>query len=201
VVGIIGRLQLQKGQDLFLQAARLLARTRADVQFLVVGGAVLGWEGDYPATLHRFAADTPELAGRVHFVDHQTDIYPWYDALDVVVNASRGDGFGLVLVEGMALGRPLVATAEGGTLAIVEHGRSGLLVPPESAAAMAEAIARILDDTVLASRLSEGGRERANAFSAEAMTRHWAELLDDVHAGSRSRDSGAGNSELASGCP
>ena len=93
-VGIVGRLQPWKGQDVFLRAAAAVARVHPDVTFAVVGGAVLGWEGDYPATLQRFAGTTPELAGRVHFAGHQDDVYPWYDALDVVVHASRASRSG-----------------------------------------------------------------------------------------------------------
>ncbi len=179
-VGIVGRLQQWKGQDVFLQAAALVARRRPDVQFLVVGGAVLGWEGDYPASLRRFADATPELAGRVHFVGHQSDIYPWYDALDVVVHASYRETFGLVLVEAMALGRPVVAAAD--PTGIVEDGRSGLRVPPGDSEALANAVDGILGDPALAARLSEGARRRADDFSAGGMASRWADLLGSLTA-------------------
>jgi glycosyltransferase involved in cell wall biosynthesis len=90
IVGIVGRLQPWKGQAVFLRAAAQVASVRPDARFLVVGGAILGWEGDYPAELYRLAAELG-LKGRVHFAGHQSDVYPWFDALDVVVHASEGE--------------------------------------------------------------------------------------------------------------
>jgi glycosyltransferase involved in cell wall biosynthesis len=179
-VGIVGRLQPWKGQLLFLEAAARVARACPEARFLVVGGAILGWEGTYPADLKRFAQQTPELAGRVHFVGHQSDVYPWYDACDVVVHASNREPFGLVLVEAMALGRPLVASAAGGPTEIVEDEHSGLLVPSRDADAMARSILRILRDKDLATRLAAGARRRAHAFSSMRMAEKWGELLNNV---------------------
>jgi len=184
VVGIVGRLERWKSQDVFLRSAAQVAQERPDVRFVVVGGAVLGWEGSYPAELEALARDLPGLAGRVHFAGHQEDVYPWFDALDVVVHASYGEPFGLVLVEAMALGRPLVATAAGGPVEIVEDGVSGLLVPPGGPGAMARAVLRLLSDPGLAARLGAGARARATRFSDTQMAANFAALLDEV-AGSR----------------
>jgi SAM-dependent methyltransferase len=175
-IGIVGRLQPWKGQDIFLRAAALLAGHCPEARFFVVGGAGLREEG-YLVELERLVHDLPELQGRVKFVGHQTDIYPWYEALDVVVHASRGEPFGLVLVEAMALGRPLVAAAEGGPLEIVEDGQSGLLVPTGDVDRLAEAILGIVRDSRLAAHLSQGARRRAATFSADHMARRWAEVL------------------------
>ena len=175
-VGIVGRLQPWKGQEVFLQAAARLAEVREDIRFIVVGGAILGWEGSYPDDLRRLADDLG-IADRVHFAGHQSTSHPWYDALDVVVHASFGEPFGLVLVEAMALGKPLVATGVGGPLEIVEDGTSGLLVPPGDPERLAEAVERILADPGLASTLSRGAAERAKAFTEERMAEEFADLL------------------------
>lgn len=185
-IGVVGRLQPWKGQHLFLRAAAQVATARPDARFLVIGGAVLGSEGTYPAELKQLAYATPELRDRVHFIDHQEDVYPWYDALDVVVHASASEPFGLVLVEAMALGRPLVATAAGGPTEIVEDGQSGLLVAPGNVHAMAAAVLRIVNDGTLATRLARGARERAHSFSDEQMARQWADLLLTVRPRHRS---------------
>jgi glycosyltransferase involved in cell wall biosynthesis len=181
-VGIVGRLQPWKGQEIFLRAAARLAEVRADLRFMVVGGAILGWEGSYPDDLRRRAADL-RIADRVHFAGHQADVHSWYDALDVVVHASFEEPFGLVLVEAMALGKPLVATNVGGPLEIVENGISGLLVPPGDPERLAEAVERILGDRGLASTLSQGAVERANVFTEERMAERFAELLTTVISG------------------
>lgn len=176
VVGIVGRLQPGKGQKVFLQAAAQIARRHPEVRFAVVGGAVLGWEGDYPQQLQRMAEDLG-IADIVHFAGHQDDVYPWFDVMDVVVHASFGESFGLVLVEAMALGKPLVATAAGGPLEIVEDGVSGLLVPPGDEKALAGAVEQILDDPTLAASLASAARRRADTFSSERTAHQFASLL------------------------
>ncbi|MHB8185475.1 MAG: glycosyltransferase [Dermatophilaceae bacterium] len=179
VVGIVGRLEPWKGQEVFLRAAAQIARRHPDVRFAVVGGAILGWEGDYPDKLQRFATDLG-IADLVHFAGHQDDVYPWFDAMDVVVHASFGEPFGLVLVEAMALGKPLVATAQGGPLEIVEDGVSGLLVPPGDDRALAAAVERILDDALLAKSLSTAASQHAHDFSSERTASQFAALLADL---------------------
>jgi glycosyltransferase involved in cell wall biosynthesis len=180
VIGIVGRLQPWKGQEVFLQAAALLARKRPDLQFCVVGGAILGWEGSYEADLHAYAEHDPALGDRVYFTGHQEDVYPWMDALDIVVHASFGEPFGLVLVEAMALAKPLVATDEGGPSEIVEDGVSGLLVRPGDPEALVWALRRILDEVGLSDRLTTGARARANEFTEETMAAGVAAVLDEV---------------------
>lgn len=179
LVGIVGRLQEWKGQDVFLRAAALVADAHPDVVFPVVGGALLGWEGDYPQQLRRLA-DELGISDRVHFAGHQEDVYPWFDAMDVVVHASHGEPFGLVLVEAMALGKPLVATAAGGPTEIIEDGVSGLLVPPGDHEAMAGAIAAVLDDAALQASLGAGAAGRARAFDEQRMADRFATLIGDV---------------------
>ena len=176
VVGIVGRLQPWKGQEVFLRAAAQIARRHPEARFAVVGGAILGWEGDYPQHLRRLAEELG-IADLVHFAGHQDDVYPWFDAMDVVVHASFGEPFGLVLVEAMALGKPLVATADGGPLEIVEDGVSGLLVPPGDDKALAGAVEQILDDPTLAASLASAARRRADTFSSERTAHQFASLL------------------------
>jgi glycosyltransferase involved in cell wall biosynthesis len=179
VVGIVGRLEPWKGQETFLRAAALVARVRPDVRFAVVGGAVLGWEGDYAAALERLAADLG-IADRTTFTGHHPDVFGWFDALDIVVHASEGEPFGLVIVEAMALGKPLVAAASGGPIELVEEGISGLLVPPRDDSAYADAILRYLDDPTWAASVSTAARARAEAFSDDVMGAGFASLIDQL---------------------
>lgn len=126
---MVARLQPWKGQELFLRAAALVARMRSDVRFAIVGGAILGWEGDYPQRLRALAAQLG-IEDRVFLAGHQADVYPWFDALDLSVTASVGEPFGLVTVEALALRKPVVGVRSAGTAEIIEDGVSGLLVPP-----------------------------------------------------------------------
>ncbi len=182
LAGIVGRLDRWKGQDAFLRAAATVAERRPDARFAVVGGAVLGHEGTYPDEVRALAAELG-LGDRVCFAGHQDDPYPWIDALDVAVVASVGEPFGLVAVEAMALGTPVVAVASGGPEEIVRPGRSGLLVPPGDDRALADATLRVLEDPELARRLGAGGRRRASRFDERRTAAAFAALLRDVVAG------------------
>ena len=126
LIGIVGRLQSFKAQHVFLEAAALVAQRRRDARFVVVGGAVLGTEGDYPRMLERLALQLG-LGDQLRFVGHQTDVAPWLDAIDVLVHATDGEPFGLVLVEAMAMGTPVVATNAGGPPEIIVDRESGWL--------------------------------------------------------------------------
>jgi glycosyltransferase involved in cell wall biosynthesis len=186
LVGILGRLSAFKGQHVFLEAAALVLRRRPDVRFVVVGGPVLDEDHEYVDRLHRLALDFG-LADRLQFVGHQPDVVPWLNALDVAVHATGGEPFGLVLIEAMALGTPVIATDLGGPSEIIEHGRSGWLVPVGRPHAMAEAILRVLDDAALRDRLSTGGAQRASRFTVERMSAAFASLFDSVLTRSQSR--------------
>jgi glycosyltransferase involved in cell wall biosynthesis len=179
VVGIVGRLEPWKRQDVFLRAAALVAAAHPDTRFAVVGGAILGWEDSYPDDLVRLAGQLG-IAEHVHFAGHQEEPWAWMDALDVVVHASRDEPFGLVLVEAMALGKPLVATRGAGASDIVEDGVSGVLVDPDRPQELADAIGGLLDDPALRDRLAIGGPPRAATFGDEQMAKRWTNLLQGV---------------------
>src|SRR5687768_4892209 len=102
-------------------------------------------------------------------------------AADVFALPSWTEGFPLVVLEAMALGRPVVATAVGGTPELVADGETGLLVPPRDVAALTASLKRVLDDEGLRRRLGEAGRRRvAERFSPEAMTRDVLAVYDEV---------------------
>jgi glycosyltransferase involved in cell wall biosynthesis len=175
----VGRLEPWKGQEVFLQAAARIAERCPDARFAVVGSAITDKLRAYPDQLERLAA-TLGLADRVHFAGHVDDTAPWFDALDVCVHATHGEPFGLVVVEAMAVATPVVATALGGPTEIVEHGTSGLLVPPGEPEPLADAVASILADERLAARLADGGAQRASRFSDDRMAAGFAAVLDGV---------------------
>lgn len=181
LVGIVGRLEEWKGQKIFLRAAALVATSHPDARFLVVGGALLGWEGDYPLRLQRLAKELG-IDERVYFAGHQDDVYPWFDAMDVVVHASSAEPFGLVIVEAMALGKALVASDSGGPAEIVEQGTSGLLVGHGDHAAMAKAVADLLSDPARRARMGRAACERAAQFDESVTAERFSHLLAEIAA-------------------
>ena len=180
VIAIVGRLQGWKGQETFLRAAALVLQRIPSARFLVVGGAILGWEGDYEAQLKDLAREL-RLGDSVRFVGHQSDVGPWYSAADVVVNASIGEPFGMVVIEAMARCKPLVVTDSGGIPEILTDGREGLLVPARDPARMAAALCALLSDATLAIVLGLRGRSRVlEEFTESTMADRWVDALNSL---------------------
>lgn len=177
LVGIVGWLQPWKGQDVFLRAAAEVAARHDGARFVVVGGA-----GDeaFERRLHELVGELG-LDGRVDLVGHQSEPWSWFDALDVVVHASWGSPFDLVVIEAMALGKPVVATNKGGTgEVVVLDGETGHLVDPGDHHATAVAVLRYLEDPAHRAALGAAARQRADRFTDAAMTAAMAEVLDEV---------------------
>ena len=179
IVGVLGRLSLSKGQDLFLRAAADLARRRPEVRFALVGGVILDRDREYGDRVVRLAQEGP-LAGRVLLPGQQEDPVPWLDALDVVVVASRTDVGPLALGEALALGKPVVTTRVGAAEELVEHGRNGLLIQPDDPTAMAAAMGRLLGDPALAAALGAAGKPAAEEFCQITMGRRFASMLEEL---------------------
>lgn len=179
LVGTVARLDPWKGHDVFLRAAARVAAEHPGARFVVVGGAVLAWQGDQLTRLRKITAELG-LSERVHFTGHVDDVVPWIDALDVVASASRGETFGLSLVEAMALGKPVVATDCGGPSEIVDDGVTGLLVPVDDHEALAAALSHLLADPQRRAELGSRARARATLFREDRMVETMASLLDDL---------------------
>jgi len=154
----VGRLDARKGFPIALRAFSLLARDRSDLRLIVVGD---GPQRDAVGSLDAVKRARVEMVGAV-----PSEALPTYHAAcDVfIAPALGGESFGMVLVEAMAAGLPVVASAIGGYRDVVRDGVDGILVPPRDPGALAMAVGRVLDDPALAQRLREAGRERAAAF-------------------------------------
>lgn len=179
IVGMLARLQPWKGQELFLRAAKEVVSQCPTVTFVVVGGAILGTEGDYPEQL-RVLAERLGISERVVFAGHQHDAYSWLRAFDVAVTASVGEPFGLVTVEAMALGRGVVGVRSGGTSEIIDDRVSGLLVPPDDHLAMSQAIVELLKSPGLRMQLGQAASERAELFRSELMVTRFSNLIREI---------------------
>ena len=180
LVSLVGRLQPWKGQREFLRAAGELAVAHPEARFAIVGGAILGWEGDYPEELTALATSLG-LADRVIFTGHTDAVARWMAASDVVVNASSLEPFGMVVIEAMAAGCAVVAVARGGPRDIIEPGRSGVLCPDNSPAALASAIGPLIGDPARRAQLGAAARARViERFSPATMTEAFATIVADA---------------------
>jgi glycosyltransferase involved in cell wall biosynthesis len=162
LVGVFGRLQRWKGQDVFVEAAaRLLPRQR--IRFVVVGGSVFGLEPEFLEALKQRIAAVG-LGDRITFTGYRTDVPVLMAACDIVCHTSRSpEPFGMVIVEAMALGRPVIATRGGGPSEIIEPGESGILMDPENPEILAEAIRRLCDDPAERLRLGQNAAARVRS--------------------------------------
>ncbi|HZT44238.1 MAG TPA: glycosyltransferase [Chthonomonadaceae bacterium] len=170
-IGLIGRISPWKGQHIFLQAAAQVRERVPEARFLIVGSALFG-EEDYERQVRVLTADLG-LEECVEFTGFRKDVAALIQTMDILVHASTtGEPFGKVVVEGMAAGKPVVATNGGGIPEIVEDGVTGLLVPMGDAESMAEAICRLLAHPETARAMGRQGHERARArFTIQHTTR------------------------------
>lgn len=151
VVGGVGRLSPEKGFHHLLDAASLAARDGVRLQLLLAG------DGAQRAALQQQAADLG-LAATVRFLGTCTDPAPVYAAADVFALPSQEEGLPNALLEAMAAGRAVVATAVGGVPSLIEDQRNGLLVAPRAPAALAAAIGRLAADAALREKLGQAAR-------------------------------------------
>jgi len=158
----VARLAEVKGQSTLLEA---LATVDAGA---VLVGEDLEQGGAYRSALERLA-QTLGIRERVVFAGRRDDVPGLMAGCEVVCLPSRAEGLPLVLLEAMAQGKPVVASAVGGVPELVVDGETGLLVPPGDVEALAQALRRVLGDPELARRLGEAGRRRVRErFSAAA---------------------------------
>ncbi len=161
LVGVVARLQPEKGIANFLKAAARISSSCPEARFLVVG------DGPLREELLRLA-NRLGLRERVRFLGHRADARDLIGLLDVLAVPSLTEGTPLTVLEAMAAGVPIVASAVGGVPDQVRHGKEGLLVPPEDPAALGDALLELLQDPGLARRLGEAARRRADSEFAHA---------------------------------
>lgn len=179
VVGVAGELREHKGQDDFLRAAQQVSSAINDVEF-VIAGEDQSPRKEYRAQLERLVAELG-LQARVHFTGWLEDVAAFLPALDIFVSSSRVEPFGLVMVEAMAAGLPVVATSTGGAREIVEDGVTGKLVPIGDWQALSRAVSVLLLDEEERRSMGERGRERARTrFSLERMVAETEALYGEV---------------------
>lgn len=182
-VGAVANLRTVKGLDVLIDAAARVCASRPDVSFRIAG------EGPERGALQQRIADNGldsnfELCGSI------ADVPRFLGDIDVAVLPSRAEGMSNAVLEYMAAGRAIVVTDVGANARLVRNGVIGLLVPPDDAVALTDAIGRLLDQPELACRLAASARMRAREeFSRAAMVRRFEEFYLDLASRSRLRRS------------
>ncbi|HEV7732177.1 MAG TPA: glycosyltransferase family 4 protein [Candidatus Binatia bacterium] len=180
LVGIVGHIQEWKGQMVVAEAVAQARVRFPELRCLMVGGVHRQGEAYGEALRARIAA--PDLAGHVILTGARRDVSACLDAMDVAIHSSTSpEPFGRVMIEAMALGRPVIAPREGGPIVIVVDGETGLLVPPRDPGGLAAAIAQLVGDPQR--RLAMGRAARARVDAVFDIRHHVAAveaLFDDV---------------------
>ena len=174
-IGVVANLRPVKGLDVFVRAAgQIHTRRHPRASFEVAG------EGELRAELGQQAKEAG-LAGRFTLRGAVSDVPAFLAGLDVAVLCSHAEGMSNALLEYMAAGRAIVATAVGAAAELIEDGVHGLLVPPGNAGRLAEAMERLLNDRALARRLGAAARRRAlDHYSREAMVRRFEDFYEGL---------------------
>ncbi|MGL6345178.1 MAG: glycosyltransferase family 4 protein [Waterburya sp.] len=173
LVGLFSRLSYWKGQHVLLEAVKHLS----EVQVILVGTALFG-EQEYVSEL-KALAEIPELAGRVHWLGFRDDIPTLMKACDIIVHTStEPEPFGRVIVEGQLAQKPVIASAAGGALELIENTNNGYLFPPGDAIALGQLIQKLIKNPDLAKTLGQQGYlDGQQNFSLQTILASFAQAL------------------------
>lgn len=174
VVGTAGPLEAVKGLPFFLGAAQKVLAVHKEVEFLISGA------GPEEGNLRRLARDL-EITEHITFVPNLTDFTASLAAMDIFCLPSLRQGLGTIMLEAMALGRPVIASGVGGVYSVVRDKETGLVVPPSDSSRLAESILQLLDNPVWARAIGARARETVHeVFGVEKMVTRTAQLYRDV---------------------
>ncbi len=184
VIGMVARLSPQKDYATLIRAASQVAATDKNVRFLIVGD----YSGAEPLREHyekvKLMLAESNVAQYFIFTDFQSDVVRFFDAMDIFVLSTHFEGLPLVILEAMAQGKPVIATAIDGIPEIVKHEKTGLLYQHEDAAQLTEQILALLQNEQLAKRLGEAGRQAVKKdWSRERFGRDIKNLYRQMLAG------------------
>ena len=162
LIGIVGNIKPWKGQEVVIRAMALLRDQFPELVCLLIGDTSpdeAGYRNQVLELIERL-----DLSSKVIVTGFRKDVANYVNALDVQVHASISpEPFGRVLLEGMALSKPLIASNAGAVPEIVRHGSTGLLFEPNEPESLADCLTKLLRDPDLARRLGEEGRRRLDA--------------------------------------
>jgi L-malate glycosyltransferase len=168
IVGMVARFHKYKGHEVFLAAACKVLKRQPNTAFLAVGFTP---SEPYRDSLKQ-SAERLGIAKRVVFSEYPGDVADVWNAIDIHAHTSLFDSLPISIAEGMSLGKPAVVTSAGGIPEIVQHGKTGLIVPPGDPDAFADALIEVLTKPELAKALGENARSRyAQLYQPETMAR------------------------------
>ena len=180
IVGLVGRLQPWKGQDRLMRAQALLRERGLEMHLVIVGGDAWGLSSDYAASLPGLVSEL-RLDGAVTMTGQVPDAGPYIEQLDVLVNASDPEPFGIVLLEGMSRGVAVMGVDSGGPSEFLEDGRTGILARSGSPEALADGLEALLSSPQRRAEIAQAGLESYRRdFTDAAMRKRFFSNLQRV---------------------
>ena len=169
MAGVIGRLDPKKCQDVAIRALKRVHSAGHPLHLLVVGDQTLSENSGYGEMLRRLVADS-ELGAFVHFRPHQSNPSVAYNALDMFLMTSQSETYGMVTVEAICSGLPVIGTRDGGTIDLIDEGKTGLFFTPMNDEELSDKIMFFLSHPERMKAMAEEGRHRGlSAFSHTRM--------------------------------
>ena len=173
LIAFVANLNYRKGHEFLLHAIAELVAGYPDVHLLCLG------EGDLRNKLEELTAEL-KLKENVSFLGYQPNVPGILQAVDLYVHASVLEPLGIAVLEAMAAGKCVVATAVGGVTEIIQNGKTGFLVPPKDASAIAAAIRHIRENQQLASEIAAAGRHRVETvFDIRLITQKYQNVYQN----------------------
>jgi sugar transferase (PEP-CTERM/EpsH1 system associated) len=189
LIGHVGRLEPEKDQRTLLRAFRIVLSACPDVRLIIVG------EGGKLRDLQQTAASLG-ITAHVHFLGLQEDVKNLLPHLDVFALPSLNEGLPLALLEAMACGRPVIATAVGEIPRVIHEGVTGLMVPPDDPTALAASIRAILDRPEWGVEMGRSARQLVQeTFSLSLTIRQYQDVYDSLRRAHHPRRSSANNDQ------
>lgn len=179
LVALVARFQDVKGHEVFQSVARQVALQIPEARFIVAGeNTQTSADNTYKNRILEAARHDPFLRTRLKYLGFRSDVERVIAAADVVVCTSHFESYGMVNVEAMAAGKPVVSTNRGGPAETILHGETGFLVSPGDAAAFARHVIELLRDPALRIRLGAAGRARVETlFAADTVAARFAQVV------------------------
>ncbi len=178
VVGLLGRISEYKGQHLLIEAIEILKKENVKIYAWIVGST---FEPDYFSRLKKMVVEK-ELINQIHFMDFYENPIELMRCFDTVVLTTRNETFGLVLIEAMHAGVPVVGSNAGGVPEIIDHGETGLLFESGNAQDLAASLKKLYYNKALCKHIASSGKQKAlQLFDLDKQYGKVLEIFDRLH--------------------
>ena len=175
VIGMAGPLEIVKGAAFFLRACHRVVEAGHDIRIVIAGS------GPEERSLRKLAASL-QLSKRLTFVDGGVAMAGYLEAIDIYCLPSLQQGLGVVMLEAMALGRPVIASGVGGVMSVIEDNVHGLIVPPSDSRSLGDRIIELLQDREKARRIAAAGQQMVrDRFNENRMLDEVLQIYREVH--------------------